>query len=42
MQVMLLKLLSWLGQKLIAAALIVLIALAGYGLWLFLQEEPGS
>jgi hypothetical protein len=39
MQVVLLKLLSWLGQKLIAAAVIVLIALAGYGLWLFLQEE---
>ncbi len=37
MQVLLLKLLSWLGQKLIAAALIVLIALAGYGLWLCLQ-----
>jgi hypothetical protein len=38
-QSMLLKLVAWLGQKLIAAALIVLIALAGYGLWLFLQEE---
>ena len=36
---MLLKFVAWLGQKLIAAALIVLIALAGYGLWLFLQEE---
>ncbi|MSU49061.1 MAG: hypothetical protein EXS37_08260 [Opitutus sp.] len=39
MQLMLLKLVSWLGQKLIGAALIVAIALAGYGLWLFLQEE---
>ncbi len=39
MHALLLKLLSWLGQKLIAALLIVAIALAGYGLWLFLQEE---
>ena len=39
MQVMLLKLASWLAQKLVGAALIVLIALAGYGVWLFLQEE---
>ena len=39
MQGMLLKLGSWLVQKLAAAALIVLIALAGYGLWLYLQEE---
>ena len=39
MQVMLLKLVSWLAQKLMGAALIVLIALAGYGVWLFLQEE---
>jgi hypothetical protein len=36
---MLLKFASWLVQKLAAAAIIVLIALAGYGLWLFLQEE---
>ena len=39
MQGFLLKLASWLLQKLAAAALIVLLALAGYGLWLFLQEE---
>ncbi len=39
MHAMLLRFGSWLGQKLIAAALIVLIALAGYGLWLFLQDE---
>ena len=39
MQGLLLKLASWLMQKLAAAALIILIALAGYGLWLFLQEE---
>jgi hypothetical protein len=39
MQGLLLKLLSWLLQKLAAAGLIVLLALAGYGLWLFLQEE---
>lgn len=36
---MLLKFASWLGQKLVAAALIVLVALAAYGLWLFLQDE---
>jgi predicted DNA-binding transcriptional regulator YafY len=30
---------AWLLQKLAAAALIVLVALAGYGLWLFLQDE---
>jgi hypothetical protein len=39
MQGMFLKLGSWLAQKLVAAALIVLLALAGYGLWLYLQEE---
>ncbi len=39
MQLFLLRFLSWLGQKLLAAVLIVAIALAGYGLWLFLQEE---
>jgi hypothetical protein len=39
MQGLLLKLASWLMQKLAAAAFIVLIALAGYGLWLYLQEE---
>jgi hypothetical protein len=39
MQAFLLRIFSWLGQKAIAAALIVLIALAGYALWLFVQEE---
>ena len=39
MHAMLLRFGAWLGQKLVAAALIVLIALAGYGLWLFLQDE---
>jgi hypothetical protein len=39
MQALLIKLAAWLGQKLIVAGLIVLIALAGYGFWLFLQEE---
>ncbi len=39
MQVMLLQLTSWLAQKLAGALLIALIALAGYGGWLFLQEE---
>ena len=39
MQGLLLKLGSWLLQKLAAAALIILIALAGYGSWLYLQEE---
>lgn len=34
-----LKFASWLAQKFVGAALIVLIALAGYGVWLFLQEE---
>ena len=36
---MLLKFASWLGQKLMAALLIVVVALAAYGLWLFLQDE---
>jgi hypothetical protein len=39
MQGLLLKLVSWLLQKLAVAALIILVALAGYGLWLYLQEE---
>jgi hypothetical protein len=39
MQGLLLKFASWLFQKLAAAALIVLIALAAYSCWLFLQEE---
>lgn len=39
MQVLLLKFTAWLAQKLIAGALIVVVSLAGYGLWLFLQEE---
>jgi hypothetical protein len=39
MQGMLLKLGSWLVQKLAVAAVIVVLALAAYGLWLFLQEE---
>src|SRR5690606_3827002 len=39
MQGMLVKFALWLSQKLVAAALIVLVALAGYGLWLYLQEE---
>jgi hypothetical protein len=39
MQAVLLKLLSWLAQKLAAAALIAGLALAAYGIWLFLQEE---
>lgn len=29
----------WLGRKLAVAGLIVLLALAGYGLWLYLQQE---
>jgi hypothetical protein len=41
MQAMLLKFGAWAVQKLLAAALIVLIGLAAYGLWLFLQEEGG-
>jgi hypothetical protein len=39
MQGLLLKLGSWLLQKSVAAALIILVAVAGYGLWLYLQEE---
>jgi hypothetical protein len=39
MQGMLLKLGSWLLQKLAAVAVIVVLALAGYALWLYLQEE---
>lgn len=30
---------AWLGRKLAAAALIALLAVAGYGLWLYLQQE---
>ena len=30
---------SWLGRKLVGALLIVALALAAYGIWLFLQEE---
>ena len=41
MQGMLIKFGAWLAQKLVIAGLIVLVALAGYGLWLFLQEEAG-
>ena len=33
------KFVAWAGQKLVVAALIVAIALAGYGLYLYLQEE---
>lgn len=36
---MFLKLASWLAQKLVGALLLVFVALAGYGVWLFLQEE---
>jgi hypothetical protein len=39
MQALLIKFGSWLGQKLVAAVVIVVVALAGYGLWLFLQDE---
>jgi hypothetical protein len=39
MQILFLKFAAWLAQKLIGAALIVVLALAGYGAWLFLQEE---
>ena len=39
MHALLLRFGSWLVQKFAAAALIVLVALAGYGLWLFLQDE---
>src|SRR5688500_10100211 len=39
MQGTFLKLAAWLLQKLAAAALIVLVAIAGYGFWLYLQEE---
>jgi hypothetical protein len=39
MQAVLLKFGAWAAKKLIAAALIVVIALAGYGLWLYVQEE---
>ena len=42
MQGTLLKFGVWLLQKLAAAALIVLVALAGYGFWLYLQEESLS
>jgi hypothetical protein len=33
------KFVAWAGQKLVVAALIVVIALAGYGLYLYMQEE---
>lgn len=36
---MLLKLATWLLQKLLVAAVIVLLALAAYGGWLYLQDE---
>ena len=36
---MLLRLALWLWQKMAATVIIVVLALAGYGLWLFLQEE---
>lgn len=39
MQGTLLKMAVWLLQKIAAAALIVLVAIAGYSLWLYLQEE---
>jgi len=39
MQAMLLRFATWLGQKLLGAVLIVVIALAVYAGWLFLQEE---
>jgi hypothetical protein len=39
MQALLLKLGTWLAQKLLGAVLIVLVALAAYGLWLYVQEE---
>ena len=39
MHALLLKLGSWLAQKLLGAVLIVLIALSAYGVWLYLQEE---
>ena len=42
MHEMLLKIAAWLGQKLLAAALIVALALAAYGAWLFLQDEVGG
>jgi hypothetical protein len=35
----LLKLCAWLAQKLAAAALIVVLGLAAYGLWLFLRDQ---
>jgi hypothetical protein len=39
MQGIILKFAAWLAQKLIGAVLIVVVALAAYGLWLFVQEE---
>lgn len=39
MYALVLRLVAWAGGKLVAAGLIVLIALAGYALWLFLQES---
>ncbi len=39
MQGVLIKFLAWLAQKFGVAALIVVVALAGYGLWLFVKEE---
>ncbi len=39
MPAVVLKFLAWLVQKFGVAALIVVVALAGYGLWLFVKEE---
>jgi hypothetical protein len=39
MQALLVKLGSWLGQKLAGAGLIVVLAVAGCGLWLYLRQE---
>ena len=39
MQVVLIRLGFWLGQKVIVAALIVGLGLAAYGCWLYLEEE---
>lgn len=38
---LLIKLGSWLAQKLLVAGLIVLVGLAGYGAWLLLQDAAG-
>ena len=39
MQAMLLKFAAWIGRKLVVAALIVIVAVGAYALWLFVQEE---